>query len=133
MNESLTIINKYLDLVQAFSTDGTAYAVVLHPAIEQTEYPNLLNKTIQRRSFNEILDNARIARELLRDPHYEVQNTQISPDGTVILECTWQATAMNDVGALVRNQRISAQVCLFFEFLEGKIYRMRRYSCYDMV
>lgn len=133
MNEHLTVLQAYFDLVQAFSIDASAYAAVLHPEVVQTEYPNLLHKTIQHRSFSDILENIRAARELLRDPSFDVQSTQHCPDGTVVIEGIWQATTTNDIRGLLRGQRLSAQLCLIFEFREGKIYRQRRYPCYDMI
>ncbi|TGD77822.1 nuclear transport factor 2 family protein [Hymenobacter wooponensis] len=133
MSEHLSVLQTYFDLVQTFSTDTNAYATVLHPDIEQIEYPNLLHKTIQRRSFADIIANLRAGRELLRDPSFEVQHTQTCPDGSVIVEGRWQATTTNDIGLLLRGQRLSAQLCLIFEFQDGKIHRQRRYPCYDLV
>ncbi|MBX0291719.1 nuclear transport factor 2 family protein [Hymenobacter sp. HSC-4F20] len=133
MNEQLDTISTYFDLVQAFNTEPAAYAAVLHPEVEQTEYPNLLYKTIQRRSFADILDNLRVGRELLRDPHFEVQRTFTAPDGTVVVEGLWQAVTTSDIGPLLRGQRLQGQLCLIFEFKDGKIYRQRRYPCYELV
>ncbi|GAB3299319.1 nuclear transport factor 2 family protein [Hymenobacter tenuis] len=133
MSKQLDVITTYFDLVQAFTTDSAAYAAVLHPDVEQTEYPNLLQKTLQKRSFDEMVDNFRLARELLRDPQFEMQKTQHSHDGGVIVEGIWQATATRDIGPLLRGQRIIGQVCLIFEFKDDKIYRQRRYACYDMM
>ena len=131
MSEQLDVINAYFDLVQSFNVDPTAYAAVLHPEVEQIEFPNLLNRTIQRRSFDDILDNLRAGRELLRDPSFEVQHTHVSADGVVLVEGEWQATTVSDVRALTRGQRLSSQLCLIFEFKDGKIYRQRRYPCYE--
>ncbi|QJX46647.1 nuclear transport factor 2 family protein [Hymenobacter taeanensis] len=132
MNEHLSVLHTYFDLVQVFSIDETAYAAVLHPDVEQLEFPNLLHKTIQRRSFDDIMANLRAGRELLRDPTFEVHSTQHCPDGSIIVEGRWQAITTNDIGQLLRGQRLSAQLCLIFEFQDGKIYRQRRYPCYDL-
>lgn len=131
MKEPLDVINFYFSLVQSFSTDPAAYATVLHPEVEQIEYPNLLHRTIQRRSFHDIIDNLRIGRELLHDPSFEVQKTHIGADGTVMIEGLWQATTVSDAAALLRGQRLASQLCLIFEFKDGKIYRQRRYPCFN--
>ncbi|MCC2545607.1 hypothetical protein LJY25_04060 [Hymenobacter sp. BT175] len=68
MNQQLAVISAYIDLVDTFDTNPEAYAAVLHPDVEQTEYPSILNATIQRRNFTEILENIRLAREILADP-----------------------------------------------------------------
>lgn len=128
----LAVINEYLDLVQAFNVDPAAYAKVLHPEVEQVEFPNPLYKTLQRRSFDDIITNLRAGRELLREPSFDVQNTELYSDGSVKLEGCWQATLINDRLPVVRGQRVSAQLCLLFEFKDDKIYRQRRYPCYDV-
>lgn len=130
-SEKLALINTYFDLVQAFSTDPAAYAQVLHPEVEQLEYANGLNKTTQRRSFTDILDNLRVGRELLHSPHFEVYSTLACADDTVVVEGLWEATALSDAGPLVRGQRLASYLCLVFEFKDGKIYRQRRYPCYE--
>lgn len=133
MNEHLTVLQTYYDLAQVFSTDAAAYAAILHPEVVQTEYPNLFHKVIQHRSYTDILENIRAGRELLRDPKFEVFSTQVCPDGTIVVEGRWEATTTNDMRDMLRGQRLSAQLCLFFEFKDGKIYRQRRYCCYDML
>ena len=132
MTDHLAVLQTYFDLVQEFSTDPAAYAAVLHPEVEQTEYPNALYKTIQRRSFNEIIDNMRTGRETLRNPSFEVHATHTAPDGLIIVEGFWQAFALNDVGPLLRGQRLASHLCLTFEFKEGKIFRQRRYPNYEL-
>lgn len=131
MPAPLDIINTYFALVDSFETDAAAYAAVLHPEVVQTEYPNTIYKTIQQRSFTEIIDNLRIGRELLRDPQFDVSSTQVCADGVVLVEGRWQATVISDVGPLLRGQRVAAQLCLVFEFKDGKIFRQRRYPCYE--
>ncbi|MBO0360293.1 nuclear transport factor 2 family protein [Hymenobacter sp. BT186] len=131
MKAPLDVVNLYIALVQEFNTDTAAYAELLHPEIEQTEYPNLVYKTIQRRSFDEIIDNIRIGRELLHSQSFDVQHTHTGPDGCVLVEGTWQAVAVNDMASMTRGQQIKAHLCLVFEFKDGKIYRQRRYSGYE--
>jgi len=130
-SELLLVIQQYFDLVQAFSIDPAAYATVLHPQVEQLEYANDLNRKPTSRSFEEILMNLRVGRELLRDPAFTVRHTHVGPQGTVIVEGRWEATALSDVGPVVRGQRVASELCLVFEFKDGKIYRQRRYPCYE--
>lgn len=131
MKAPLDVVNSYIALVQDFSTDTAAYAEVLHPEIEQTEYPNLVYKTIQRRSFSEIIDNIRIGRELLRNQSFDIEHAHTNSNGCVLVEGLWQATAVNDMASMTRGQHVKAHLCLVFEFKDGKIYRQRRYPCYE--
>ncbi|UOR05082.1 nuclear transport factor 2 family protein [Hymenobacter aerilatus] len=131
--EPLAVLQQYFDLVQAFSVDAAAYAAVLHPEVEQLEYSNAVNKQPVRRSFEEILTNLRAGRELLVDPTFAVRHTHISPAGTVVVEGRWEATILHDAGPAVRGQRVASELCLVFEFKDGKIYRQRRYPCYEQM
>ncbi|WP_022825041.1 nuclear transport factor 2 family protein [Hymenobacter norwichensis] len=131
MKAPLDVVNSYIALVQDFSTDTAAYAEVLHPEIEQTEYPNLVYKTVQRRSFDEIIDNIRVGRELLHNQSFDVHSAHTNSEGCVLVEGIWQATVVNDMASMTRGQQVKAHLCLVFEFKDGKIYRQRRYSCYE--
>jgi ketosteroid isomerase-like protein len=131
MNKHLQVVATYFDLVNSFSVDAEAYAAVLHPGVVQTEYPNGLYKTIQRRSFTEIIENLRIGREMLDNSQFDVQSNQLCADGNVIVEGKWQASTVSEAGSISRGQRLSAQLCLIFEFKDGKIFRQRRYPCFD--
>ncbi|MBC6991922.1 nuclear transport factor 2 family protein [Hymenobacter sp. BT491] len=133
MDKHLDVLNTYYRLVEAFNSDPTAYREVLHPEVEQIEYPNLIHKTIQHRSFDDILDNLRAGRELLRDPEFIVHSTHVVADGTIIVEGRWQGTVTTDIHGWVRGQIMSSELCLVFEFKDGKIFRQRRYPCYNQV
>jgi len=132
MSENLDVINAYFNLAQHLTIDVAAYAKVLHPEVEQIEFPNLFNKKTQHRNFEEIIENIRAGRELLRDTSYELQRmVQSNTDGSVLLEGVWAATLTSDLGPVTRGQLTKAQICSIFEFVEGKIYRHRQYICYD--
>ncbi|WP_019946829.1 nuclear transport factor 2 family protein [Hymenobacter aerophilus] len=133
MSSPLAVVEQYFALVDAFETKVAAYAAVLHPEVVQTEYPNGLYKTTQTRSLTGILDNLRLGRELLAQPHFEVHHTRLCDDGSVHVEGQWQATAISDAGPLLRGQRVSAHLCLIFEFRDGLIFRQRRYPCYEIL
>jgi ketosteroid isomerase-like protein len=132
MSESLHIITTFLSLSESLEIDPAAYAQVLHPDVEQIEYPNLLNRDIQRRSFADILDNIRAGRELLIDPHFELQRAHSCPDGSIVVEAHWRATLTNDIGPLLRGQQLSAQFCMIFELKDDRIVQQRTYNCFDV-
>ncbi|MBC6610989.1 nuclear transport factor 2 family protein [Hymenobacter sp. BT507] len=129
--EPLAVLQHYFDLVQAFNVDAAAYAEVLHPEVEQLEYPNDLHKEPVRRSFEEIITNLRVGRELLVDPDFSVRHTHVGAMDTIVVEGRWEATLLHDAGPVVRGQRVASELCLIFEFKDGKIYRQRRYPCYE--
>lgn len=131
MAEHLQTITNFLSLSEALEIDPMAYEAILHPNVEQVEFPNLLNRTMQRRSFVEILENLRAGRELLVAPHFELQRAHQCPDGSIVVEAHWHATLANDIGPLVRGQQLAAQFCMVFELEEGRIIKQRTYNCFD--
>lgn len=131
MSEHLAVLTTYFNLVDTLETDPAAYEAVLHPEVVQTEYPNALNKTLQERSLTDILDNLRVGRELLQTQQFTIDNTQVCDDGSVRVEGQWRATVASEIGAFARGQNLSAQLCLVFEFKEGRIFRQHRYACFD--
>jgi ketosteroid isomerase-like protein len=131
MNEHVAVVQAYLALSEALETNLEAYLAVFHPTVVQTEYPNLLTKTTQHRSLEAILDNVRAGRELLRNPRFEHSTLQTGAEGSITLETYWQAECMNDFGPMVRGARISAQMCMIFEFQDGLIVRQRSYRCFE--
>jgi ketosteroid isomerase-like protein len=133
MRNHLDVINSFLSLNNTLSTDPTAFAAVLHPDFEQLEYPNPLNKHVQRRSFDDIIDNMRLGREMLMDMQLELLNTHEANNGSVVVEARWQATSNVEIGPLFRGQHLTSHMCLIFEFLDGKIFRQRSYHCHEQL
>ncbi|GAA3938850.1 hypothetical protein [Hymenobacter algoricola] len=133
MNTHFTVVEAYLRLSQALEIDPAAYGPVLHPEVEQTEYPNLLTKTTQVRSFEAIIDNVRAGRELLLNPQFENTTLQsVTPD-SVLLETYWHASVMGNFSLLQRGTRLAAQMSMIFEFKDNLIFRQRTYRCFELL
>ncbi|RYU81025.1 nuclear transport factor 2 family protein [Hymenobacter persicinus] len=132
MDEHFAVVRSYLALSQALETSPAAYANVFHPQIEQIEYPNLLTKTTQRRTFEAILDNIRAGRELLKSPQFEDIQLVARTDGSVVLETHWHATIMKDFSPMRSGGELAAHFCMIFEFEDGLIIRHRTYRCYEL-
>lgn len=132
MNAQFDVINQYFSLVESLTIDPAAFAAVLHPELEQIEFPNAVYRSTQYRSFDDVMNQVRMGRELLRNTSFEVHHTHTNADGSVLVEGLWQAIAVNDVAGLTRGQQMIAHVCMIFEFKEDRIYRQRRYTCYQM-
>ncbi|MCC2545606.1 hypothetical protein LJY25_04055 [Hymenobacter sp. BT175] len=60
-----------------------------------------------------------------------MSHTQVCPDGSILVEGRWEATAIRNIGPLLSGERMAAQLCVIFELKDGKIYRQRRYPCYE--
>ncbi|GAA4016406.1 hypothetical protein GCM10022408_32330 [Hymenobacter fastidiosus] len=131
MNDHFTVVKDYLALSQELEVNPAAYVGVLHPDVEQIEYPNLLTRITQHRSFEAILDNVRAGRELLQDARFEQTQLQPGAEGSVLVETYWHATVMDDFSPLVRGSRLAAHLCMVFDFKDDLIVRQRTYRCYE--
>ncbi|MBC6991912.1 nuclear transport factor 2 family protein [Hymenobacter sp. BT491] len=133
MSDPIAVVSSYFKLIQDLDNDASAFAAVLHPEVEQTEYPNLLSRNLVRRSYEEILSTLRNGREVLVDSRFEMDRLHSCTDGSVVAEGHWRAQAIIDLGPVVRGQLLVAQLCMVFEFKDGKIYRQRSFHNFETV
>jgi hypothetical protein len=131
MDAHLAVVESFLALSQALEINPDAYVGVFHPEGEQVEYPNMLTRSTQRRTLEEVLANVRAGRELLHGTKFEQTRLRACPDGTVVVETYWQAYATNDFNQMVRGGRIAAHICMVFEFRDNLIIRQSSYRCYE--
>ncbi|UOR05073.1 hypothetical protein MUN82_19315 [Hymenobacter aerilatus] len=132
MSASLETVKQFLQLAEACITDRAAYVAVLHPEVERLEFPNLHNKQVQRRNFEDIVDGIREGRELLARQELAGWNFIISNDNTIVAEIRWRGEMSIRNERVVPGQVITGHYCRVFELKEGLIFRIRDYFCYEM-
>jgi len=132
MSAALETVKQYLQLAEACVTDHAAYAPVLHPEVEQIEFPNLHNKNGQRRSFGGVIDGIREGREMLTRQELAGWNFITSNDNTVVAEIRWRGEMSIRNQRIVPGQVLTGHFCRVFELKDGLIFRLRDYFCYEM-
>jgi len=132
MTNKTDTIKKFFHLLQWFTSTENEYKTILHPAIEQTEYPNLLIQKIRKRSFANLIEGAEAGKKMLAYQHFEPVNFFETGD-MVIAEYTWTGELKVKVGKLKQGLVLKAHICTIFEFKDDKIYRQRNYDCYEPV
>jgi ketosteroid isomerase-like protein len=70
------------------------------------------------------------ARTILSSQSYEITSA-IESGSTVAIETLWKGVMAIDAGPLKKGQEMKAFICMFFEFREGKIHRVRNYDCFE--
>ena len=58
MTNKTETVKRFFHLLQWFTTTENEYKSILHPAIEQTEYPNLMIHSIRKRTFTNFIEGA---------------------------------------------------------------------------
>ncbi|MBC6610998.1 hypothetical protein H8B15_08690 [Hymenobacter sp. BT507] len=132
MSASLDTVKQFLQLAESCVTDHAAYVPVLHPEVEEIEFPNLHNKQSVRRNFSGIIDGIREGRELLNRQELAGWNFVTSNDNTVVAEIRWRGEMSIRNERVVPGQILTGHLCRVFELKEGLIFRLRDYYCYEM-
>lgn len=126
----IELVKKFFHLLQWFNTDSNEYKAIFHPAIEQTEYPNLIIQKTRQRAFSNLLEGAEAGKKMLAYQHFEPVKFFETAD-TIIAEYKWSGELKIKAGKIKQGQVLKAHICSIFEFKDDKIYRQRNYDCYE--
>jgi ketosteroid isomerase-like protein len=131
--DNLEKTRQYLALLENFESEPAAYRHLLHPEIEQTEFPNALTKTTKVRGYVQMLEGARAGRQLLSSQSFDVQNVigGTGDEEHLALEVLWTGTIAADIGTFRAGQTLTANFCMVLEFKDGLLYRQRNYDCFQ--
>jgi len=120
----------FVKLVESLSDNPDDYQKLVHPEVEFTELPNLLNKNGQIRNLEMSLEGLKKAKTILAGQNYEIVSYAVG-DEKVVIEKIWTGTLSMDIGSLKKGQQLKAYICAVVEFKDGLIYRHRTYDCYE--
>lgn len=123
-------VKRFFALCETFSLLESDFKLILHPEIEQTEFPNLLTSSVVVSNFESLMQRIPNGKRLLKEQKYDIQQVYESGD-TLIAEVIWTAVVGADVAAFKMGQQLKAYFCCVFEFKDGKIYRQRNYDCFE--
>lgn len=123
-------VKRFFELIETFSSSGSDFKDLLHPEIEQTEFPNLITPAAVISNFETLMQRIPNGQKLLKEQKYDVQRVYESGE-TLITEVIWTAEVKADVGAFKTGQKLKAYFCCVFDFKDGKIHRQRNYDCFE--
>lgn len=130
MTNKTDLVKRFFQLLQWFTTSENEYKALFHPAIEQTEYPNLLIHATRHRTFSNLIQGAEAGKKMLAMQRFDA-NHFFETENAVIAEYTWTGELKIKVAGLKQGQILKAHICTIFEFRDGKIFRQRNYDCYE--
>ncbi|MCG6168230.1 nuclear transport factor 2 family protein [Leptospira sp. FAT2] len=130
MNKYNQIVETYLKLLSEFVVEKEEFKTILHPEIQQIEYPNALTKTVTVSNWEDIFRRMPAGKNLLKRQVFRMQSYLENGD-TVVVEAEWEATVKTDLGPFKTDQNLKAYFCMIFEFKENKIYRQKNYDCFE--
>lgn len=126
----LETVKRFYELIESFSVTESDFKPLLHPDIEQTEYPNLITPGIVVSNYETLLQRIPNGKKLLKSQKYDIQRTYEAGE-TLIAEVIWTAEVGADVGAFKAGQQLKAYFCCVFDFRDDRIYRQRNYDCFE--
>ncbi|WNS46286.1 hypothetical protein [Paenibacillus sp. MMS20-IR301] len=126
----LQTVTRFFELTEQFKTDEADYAQILHPEIEQTEFPNALTPQLTVSDRELLFKRMPGGRKLLSSQKYDIQHTY-EAGNTLIAEVVWSAVVAVDAGAFKAGQELKAYFCCVFEFKDNLIHRQRNYDCFE--
>ncbi|RHX84907.1 nuclear transport factor 2 family protein [Leptospira stimsonii] len=124
------IIEIYLKLLSDFNLERKEYEAILHPEIEQIEYPNALTKSITVSRFEDLMRRMPAGKNLLKEQTFQIRQ-YLEKENTAVVEADWEATVRSDIGPFRENQNLKAYLCMIFEFKDEKIFRQKNYDCFE--
>lgn len=127
---SLDIVKRFFELTEEFRTAEADYSDILHPEVEQTEYPNWLTAQLTVSDRETMFKRMPNGAKLLASQSYEMKRAY-EVENTVITEVVWTAVVGADVGPFKTGQALRAYFCCVFDFKDGLIYRQRNYDCFE--
>ena len=71
MANKTELIKQFFQLLQWFNTDENEYKTILHPGIEQIEYPTLIIQEIRHRTFLQLLSGVEAGKKMLAYQRFE--------------------------------------------------------------
>ena len=123
-------VRKYLRLLESNCIDEAAYTELLHPEVEQTEFPNLLNKQGQASGWADLFRRMAIGRTILANQSFEITGF-VENGSRAVVEAKWRGTMAISAGQLAAGQELKAFFCMVFEFRDGKIHKQRNDDCFE--
>lgn len=124
------LVRDYLALLGDPGTTPEALSVLLHPEIEQTEFPNRLVPNGAVRNRQQMLDSFARGKVVTKAQDFAI--TTIYEDGdTVVAEFDWWAELTVPVGKLAAGERMTGKFITVVEFRDELVWRQRNYDCFD--
>ncbi|WP_379133846.1 nuclear transport factor 2 family protein [Paenibacillus sp. sgz500958] len=126
----IEVVQQYFGLLEQFNDRTSDYEGILHPEMEQTEYPNWLTDHVAVSNYEVLFSRMGGGAKLLSSQNYEIRHVHETADA-IITEVTWTAEVALDAGVFTKGQELKAYFCCVFEFKDGLIYRQRNYDCFE--
>ncbi len=129
VHPNIELVREYLSAIEAGMT-GDAVARFFTPDARQIELPNRLNPTGGESDLAAMRKRAEQGKKVLTGQTFEIRSALAHGD-LVAVEALWTGTLAVKFGDLEPGAVMKAHFAMFFEFLDGRIFRQRNYDCFE--
>ncbi len=130
MTKQIETVKRFITLVESLQLNENNSSDILHPEYVQWELPNQLNSSGTKSDKTESLRRMQTAKTIMASQSYEVTST-LEQGNTVVVEALWRGKMALDAGPFKKDQVLKAFFCMFFEFKDEKIFRVKNYDCFE--
>ncbi|MGV3622342.1 MAG: nuclear transport factor 2 family protein [Archangium sp.] len=122
------VIREYLRALEKFE-HGDALKRFLADDFVFHELPNRLVPEGRVRPLDKTLEASAMAPKVLQEQRYEIRR-ELAAGELVALDVDWSATLKVPLGMTPAGGRISARICMWVKFRDGKICEQTNFDCY---
>ncbi len=130
MGRKVDTVSRYFRRLASFASAAADYDGILHREFQLTEFPSVQNATLRTSTLAELIQRVAERRKRYSAQHFEITH-HVESDVDVAIEGTWSGLLSSDFGVHKRGKSLKGKFCMFFEFIDGQIYRTRSYETFD--
>lgn len=123
------LVERFIHAIES-GVHGDALREFLHPDIEETDYPSLMNPQGGRRRLSEILASSTAGAGMIVGQRYDVRRVVEAGDDLVV-QVDWHGTPAQALGSVPAGVELHSNSVISFGIESGRIRRIEAYDCYD--
>lgn len=130
MERVTSIVERYIHATASLTTTADALAGLVHPEVEVRIHPNITAPKGTRSGLEEMQTGLKAGQALMAWQKYEIHGQDGIGGDRVITRTTWTGELAVPLGDWPAGSRLRAEIAMFFELRDGRIYRQENFDCY---
>ncbi|MGH2610863.1 MAG: nuclear transport factor 2 family protein [Tepidiformaceae bacterium] len=127
---AVQVVETYIHATASTATTVEELAALVHPNVEVRIHPNITAPSGTRSTLAEMQAGLKAGQALMAWQKYDIHGHDVPGPDRVITRTTWTGELAVALGDWPAGARLRAEIAMFFELREGKIYRQENFDCY---
>jgi hypothetical protein len=129
-NPVVRTIEGYIHATASPSTTPEEFAALVHPDVQVVIHPNITAPTGTRSGLQEMQAGLKTGQSLMAWQKYDIHGHDAPSADRTITPTTWTGELAVPLGTWPAGTRLRAEIAMFFELRDGRIYRQENFDCY---